>query len=101
MSLSPWINNIGSCDLATCFSEEASLKFHPYFFSQSQLVVYMSGKQVSIFLLFHSCTPQAGFANIETFSVMNLKLLVIIGLMDVSSDECTDSVGVLLFILLV
>ena len=26
---------------------------------------------------------------------MNLKLLVIIGLMDVSSDECTDSVGVL------
>ena len=41
------------------------------------------------------------FANIETFSVMNLKLLVIIGLMDVSPDEGSDSVGVLLFILLV
>ena len=41
------------------------------------------------------------YANIETFSVMNLKLLVIIGLMNVSPDECTDSVGVFLFILFV
>ena len=40
-------------------------------------------------------------ANIETFSVMNLKLLVIIGLMNVSPDEVTDFIGVLLFILLV
>jgi len=41
------------------------------------------------------------YANIETFSVMNLQLVVIIGLMNVSPDECTDSVGVLLFILFV
>ena len=41
------------------------------------------------------------FAKIETFSVMVLKLFVIIGLMNVSPDEVTDFIGVLLFILLV
>jgi len=41
------------------------------------------------------------FANIETFSVVNLKLLVIIGLMNIPLDEFTNPIGVFLFILFV
>ena len=37
------MKSIGSSHLATCASAEASRKFQPYFRSQSQLAVYISG----------------------------------------------------------
>ena len=38
------MKSIGFVHFATCFSAEASRKFHPYFMPQSQLAVWSRGK---------------------------------------------------------